>query len=707
MKKLIAFIFVVFCNFTFLAQINVNNDLLWALHNYSGGPLHLILKVSSIDKFLSIASQHPSSVYVMYDAKDLVRCVVYDTSFLLQNFRNKNILRAEMFRPKRFKPLNDTMVVRNRILPVKQGLPPLTQAYHGSNVLFGLIDSGIDFSHPDFKDSTGKTRILNIWDQTVTNPTTTPFPFGYGQEWDSTSINNGSCTHSDLAYYGHGTHVAGIAAGNGRSTNTHQGCAPKSNIIAVALDFYLTAPVIADAVQYLVNKAISLNRPLSINASVGDYYGSHDATDLQSQMIVALISNVPGRIMSAAAGNAGNIKFHTFTNCNNNNDTLFTWIRNASTNVLEYWLYADTNDIKNIQLSVGVTNPAFQYLGNIGFQTYNYALSTIKHDTLKYNNKRIGIVHTSANINTSGVYEWYAQIQADSSNYLWSIESKGIGKHHAWNFDFVSSNLPSISQYPKIQHYVMPDTISSIVSGFQCSPEIITVANYVNLKQYYDYNNNLQTTTETAGQLAYHSSAGPTRTGLLKPDIAASGNSIFSCVAMGMRNNLIASSPNYLAPGGYHVFGGGTSAASPVVAGLAALYLQAYPNATNQQFKTALTNCAYTDVYTGTLLPNNKWGYGKVDGLATFTCSPLFNHSVQNNISVQIYPNPSNGQNIFIQTEQPIQNIYCTSILGKEVPMQVQYFSEEKVNISIAQKGVFIIKIITKEQNIHQKIIVY
>ncbi|GIV28409.1 MAG: hypothetical protein KatS3mg027_2223 [Bacteroidia bacterium] len=695
----------------FYSQSPFNNDLKWALNNYQSQPLHLIVQANQIDKFLYQCQQFPQAIKNLYFVKNLVRCVIYDTSFLFRAVREKWIVRAEMYKPKKFKPLNDTMVVRNRILPVKQGLPPLTQSYDATGVLFGLIDSGIDFSHPDFKDSNGNTRILYIWDQTVTSPTNSPNPFGYGQEWDSTSINNGTCTHNDLTYWGHGTHVAGIAAGNGSATGTHQGCAAKATIIAVALDFNSNTPVIADAVQYLVNKAPALNMPISINASVGDYYGSHDATDLQSQMIVSLISNVPGRLMSAAAGNAGNIKFHAHTICSNSNDTLFTWLENNSANTFDYWLYADTNDIKNVQISVGCNRPDFSYIGNIGFKSYNYALSFIQHDTLKNNNnQRIGIIHSSASINSFGVYELYIQISVDSTGYLWSIESKGNGQHHAWNFDFKSTNLPTFTQYPKMQYYVMPDTVSSIVSGFQCSSEIITVGNYVNLKQYYDYNNVLQTTSETAGQLAYHSSAGPTRTGLLKPDITASGNSIFSCVAMGMQSNLIANYPNYLAPGGYHVLGGGTSAASPVVAGLGLLYLQAFPNATNQQFKNAVTSCAYSDIFTGTTLPNNKWGYGKLDGLATFTCSPLNanNNDVLQSKNIVVYPNPSNEKNIFIKSNYTVNEIQCYDVSGRKVNFQWQksYDKSNSIELLFQQKGFYLLRINVDNEIVFKSVIV-
>lgn len=696
MRKILLMFFILVK--TTHSQTIFNTDLICALSEYNHTPLHLIVKSRTPGKFIQQIQNHPQKANYLYSSKDLIRCVIYDTAFLMQSVRSKLIERAELYRPKKLTVLNDTMVVRNRILPVKTGVPPLPQGYDGSGVLLGLIDSGIDFSHPDFKQSNGNTRIMYIWDQAVTG-TVSPLPFGYGQQWDSTSINSGNCTHSDLAYWGHGTHVAGIAAGNGQSTGTHQGCAPKSKIIAVALDFNASMPVIADAVQYIVNKAGVLNMPVAINASVGDYYGSHDATDLQSQMIISLISNQPGRIMCAAAGNAGNIKYHVKHNPNNNSDTLFTWIQDNTSNILHHWLYADTTQIKNVQLSVGCTNPAYQYLGNVGFKSYNYALGTNKYDTLKFNNNRIGVVMFSSAVNSFGVYELYIKIIADSTNYLWSIESKGNGSFDAWDFNFVSSNLPSVSQFPKIQYYIMPDTVSSIVSGFQCSNEIITVANYVNLKQYYDYNNTLQTTSETAGALAYHSSCGPTRTGLLKPDIGATGNSVFSCVAMGMQSNLIANNPNVLAPGGYHVLGGGTSAASPVVTGLALLFLQAFPYATNQIYKNAITSCAYSDGFTGTL-PNNKWGYGKLDGLSTFTCSGLLNtQEIQKDDITFIYPNPAKE---FFYISTAIKNVKLLDITGKTVFQKTFYNknNEQVIDVRYLSEGIYIAEL---ETNFNQK----
>jgi len=695
-------LWVLIISTTVKAQSLFNPELIYALNHYHQDTLHLIIQAKDTEKLIHYLNSSSKAKY-LYSAENLVRCVIYDTTALMQMMRQNLIVRAEMSVHKKLQLLNDTMVVRNRILPVKMGVSPLPQGYDGTGVLFGLIDTGIDFSHPDFKDNNGRTRILYIWDQNVNGPMS-PLPFGYGQQWDSAAINSGACTHTDLTYWGHGTHVAGIAAGNGRSTGTHQGCAPQANIIAVALDFNSSAPVIADAVQYLVNKANTINKPIAINASLGDYYGSHDATDLESQMIINLIANKPGKIMCAAAGNKGNIKYHNKITVNSLTDTLFVWLK-FSSSVEEHSIYADTNQIKQVQLSVGCTNPAYHYLGNVGFKNYNYALGSGKYDTLKYNGNRIGVVYFSSYINSFGTYQMYFKIFADSLNYLWSIEAKGIGSFDAWNFDFVSSNLPTPSQFPKIQHYVMPDTVSTMVSGFQCSSEIITVGNYVNLNRYYDYNNTLQITAETAGNLAYHSSTGPTRKGIIKPEVVATGNSVFSCVPLAMRSNLISNYPNQLAPGGYHVLGGGTSAASPVVTGLAVLFLQAYPVATNQIFKSAVINCTYSDGFTGTALPNNQWGYGKLNGIGTFTCSPFFsvNEVSANTTNTTIYPNPTNG---ILLISDAIEEIEIMDVSGKILMQRkVNEKDERVIDISSFSNGLYLMKAKTKDESIFQKII--
>ena len=102
-----------------------------------------------------------------------------------------------------------------------------------------------------------------------------------------------------------------------------------------------------------------------------------------------------------------------------------------------------------------------------------------------------------------------------------------------------------------------------MVSGFQCSNEVVTVANYNNLRYHYDVNNVLQDNGIIAGEINGGSSLGPTRDGRQKPDIAATGQMVFSTIPLSMLPNLIANAPHVVAQGSLHVRGGGTSAASP------------------------------------------------------------------------------------------------------------------------------------------------
>jgi hypothetical protein len=133
-------------------------------------------------------------------------------------------------------------------------------------------------------------------------------------------------------------------------------------------------------VQYIVTKAQLINKPLVVNASVGDYYGSHDGTDLEAKMIDNLIANVPGRALVASCGNGGSVPFHVGYNVTST-DTNFTWIGNNS-NRINVSEYADTLQIKNVKYSVSVTNPNLVDLGATTFKPYNYALNTIKRDTI-------------------------------------------------------------------------------------------------------------------------------------------------------------------------------------------------------------------------------------------------------------------------------------------------------------------------------------
>ncbi len=640
MVKHFAFFIFLFFSFLFKAQSVFNTPLIKKITE--GNTSEKIRVFVMVKANTSIDFSSSGDIRFHYKAGNIYS-VTTGLNSIKQLAALKNVLRIE-YNPQHLQLMSDTCVVRNRIKDIHTGAAPLTQAYDGTGVIVGIVDSGTDFTHPDFKDVNGKSRINFLWDMNKPIAANTPTTFGYGQEWSNADIDAGLCTHDDLADYGHGTASSGIAAGNGLAINKYAGMAPKADIIVVALDFNNPNHTIADAMQYIFTKAQLAGKPIVINASVGDYGTSHDGTDLETQTINNLITALPGRALVASAGNAGSIAFHVGYN-SMPNDTNFTWIRNSG--VIETDEYADTFQIKNVKFAVGVNNPGFTDLGRTGFKSYNYALNTLKRDTIYHNLQRIGIIETVASINTFGVYQLNIKIMPDSINYLWRLEHTGPGRIDSWNFDYVTNALPNSSQYPKIIHYKKADTAQTIVGGFQCSAEVIAVANYVNRNQYIDVNGTTQITAEVPGQIAASSSIGPSRDHKVKPDITASGATILTSAALGLIPNLITNAPQVVAQGGYHITAGGTSASSPVVAGLVALYLQKNPTATNQQIKQAIINCAYNDVFTTQALPNTRWGYGKLDGFKAMTCGTL-NTGIQTNknVTIKVSPNPLTDETI-------------------------------------------------------------
>jgi len=151
-------------------------------------------------------------------------------------------------------PMNDTMRLISHVDEVHAGETPLPKSYKGKGVLIGIIDSGIDFSHPDFKDSTGHTRVKWLWDMNLPDSANSPSPFDYGQEFSGDQIDNGlASAHTGLDQFGHGTYVTGIAAGNGSAVGRFHGVAPEADLIVVGYKFNAQDNVarIAHAVDYI------------------------------------------------------------------------------------------------------------------------------------------------------------------------------------------------------------------------------------------------------------------------------------------------------------------------------------------------------------------------------------------------------------------------------------------------------------------------
>ncbi|MFM9057488.1 MAG: S8 family serine peptidase, partial [Bacteroidota bacterium] len=506
------------------------------------------------------------------------------------------------------KPLNDRMRTNNLISLVHQGLAPLNQAYEGKDVVMGIIDTGIDFTHPDFLDSAGQSRVEWVWDHLLADSANTPLPYGYGQEFSKADIDAGLATaHIDLT--AHGTHVTGIAAAGGDTTYTYRGAAPKSRIVAVSLDFSLDndswLSSIADAVHYIFSKSDSLGLPCVVNISAGTYFGSHDGQDLAAQVIDNLISAENGRMVVAAAGNAGGFPIHL--RHQPVNDTLFTWLRSSNNNPIYIECWSDSADFAGLSLSVSADSPSpsFQERATIPWFSVNQLTGQLITDTLKSPaGDRIGLMQSYREY-VAGRYGLILYIVPDSNTYLFRINTCGNGSFDAWSFDMVYNNLPAPGIHPPIIHYITPDVQQNICSSFQCGQRVICTGQYVNRNNYIDVNGNVQTFPTTVGALALSSSRGPTRDGRTKPDITSTGEVTMAALRLSSVAWFVQNQPYKLSADSIHIRDGGTSSAAPAVAGAIALYLEAQPNATWTDIRNRVLLCSRTDAFTGSNLPNN------------------------------------------------------------------------------------------------------
>lgn len=189
----------------------------------------------------------------------------------------------------------------------------------GNGVLVACIDSGIDYTHPDFRNEDGTTRILRLWDQTIQ---TGPAPEGYniGTEYTKEQIDEALSGDPTLVPSsdpgGHGTAVMGIAAGNGRaSEGVYAGVATLSSLVVVKLgtpapnDFPSTTQLI-QGIDYCVRLSLSLQMPIAINLSFGNNYGSHSGDSLIENYINT-VANLGQNVICIGSGNEGNTALHT------------------------------------------------------------------------------------------------------------------------------------------------------------------------------------------------------------------------------------------------------------------------------------------------------------------------------------------------------------------------------------------------------------
>jgi len=604
----------------------------------------------------------------------------------------------------------------------------LQQSYTGKGVIFGMIDSGIDPTHPDFQNDDGSTRILAFWNQ---NDTLTSLPpYGYGKEYTQQDIDNGlMATYQDTTYGGHGSAVAGVAAGGGRAHPDIKGMAPEADIIAVGinpsvLDYLDRTPStlnIVDGIDYIFSYADALNKPAVINISLGGMEGSHDGRDLPTQMIDAMLEAKAGRVLVTSAGNSANTRHHIQLTVAS--DTVFTWFEGmyANTSVCKrdsgayMSFYGDSADVINLQYKISAEDqsPCCNILDATAFEPFLYPLGQIRKDTLKQGNLVLGYVSTFVE-KIENTYAFFMEIESTDLDLLWRYTLTGNGKIDGWagpitarscNSTYIEhpATVGNATQIQDYEKYVRPDSDQTIGTAYASSENAITVGAYNVRSSMLDVDSITRNYITAPLRRAQFSSLGPTRDGRIKPEIMGPGARIVTTQASQVLAEYAVSSRSTLYLGGQHSITDGTSFASPAVAGIVALYLEKYPEATFEDVRNAIVSTADTDEFMGPdPLPNNSYGYGRINGYQMLL-EPLVGID-ENPIALDalIYPNPSRGDFTVQLSRNNASNFYALKVfdLTGRIVLNEQHNTPD-FKVVLEQSGLFFIQVTGNDGDVY------
>ncbi len=512
-------------------------------------------------------------------------------------------------------PSLDVSIPEVRADLINQGVP--SDRYTGAGVLFGLIDDGIDITHQDFING-GGSRILYIWDHNRRSDFTPPSGYTYGHEYTKADIDAGRATDF-VNTGGHGSHVAGIAVGDGSSSDgQYQGVAWEADIIAVRngyCDLFCygsnnplytwwegggTTKGSIDALEYMIGKSIDEGKSLVVNQSQGVTLGPHDGSTLFEQAYQNLV-DLHRLIIVVAAGNNQDDDWHGRATVNPGGQAGFTMNKDNSSQA-DQWLQFECWGMAGDRFRWEVQTP--------GGQTISIPAAVTPVNELK-------MVTTGY-----GDLAAYWSTAADESNgqpmFVFYAENNRGVQGGDWQVTAIADNpLPSGGQvdlYCERNQYTVRVTTNlsteSIIGMPGTATGVITVASYNTKNNWESMDGRINVPGYPAGAISPFSSHGPRRDGVQKPDIAAPGAWVMSAFAADSDpENRMRRQRD---PGGMHICYQGTSMSSPHVAGAIALMLQKQLDLTPGEVKTILQETARADAFTGAV-PNHAFGYGKLD----------------------------------------------------------------------------------------------
>ncbi len=594
----------------------------------------------------------------------------------------------------------------------------LSQSYTGDGVVVGVIDGGFDYTHPTFYNSDyNQYRISRVWEQDQTG--TPPSGYNYGNELiGETAIVNDAYSSIGSS---HGTHVTGIAAGSGSVLPIFKGVAYESEIVLVP--YGGISPYIANGIDYIFNYASSVGKPAVINMSLGIHKGPHDGTSIFDQFCDGSVGE--GKILVGSAGNEGSDKLH-FNYDLGADEIAYSFIefpynsnKSSGATFIDIWgeAYEDFTIAINIYNIVDKEYQGYtDYVSSSTDGTYSFTIQDPDPNNSDECTVTISVEHSNSQNNKPHMYVTFDNTdqneEGDINDYV-LLEVKGSNtSFDAW----CSSAGEAIFTDKELQGVTNGNTNITIGEIGGTGNSIITVGAYTSKNNYTDYQGTSHDVGfyTAIGAVAPFSSLGPTVDGRIKPNISAPGNVVVSSVnsfheQYNATSTKVVGQVNNGSKYWWFAAMQGTSMSSPMVTGIIALWLEGNQKLSPTNIKTLLADNSWTDGNTGSV-PNNTWGYGKIDAHKTMQAVESFDglESINNIDGITLYPNPSNGEFTLNISDITINELKIYDLSGKLVYSDVIAKNNRKQNIDLSYltSGIYILKLIGDKTALQSKLFV-
>jgi len=562
------------------------------------------------------------------------------------------------------------------------------KSHQGKDVIVGIFDSGIDFKHPDFSNENG-SRILYLWDMSEEEMPAPPANYDWGREYTKEQIDNDPesvrQTDPDLIG-GHGTHVAGTAAGGGIMNAKYAGVATEADLIIIkgvrAGERGFNQIDIIAGCEYVFKKADELGKPAIVNLSLGSILGPHDGSTLYEQALSNLITE--NHKIVASAGNSGRNPIHAGTKANPGETPFMVlvavnmcdMVRNFCPEIegyfasgIDIWYEGDSPidsitiaqlNPNNFQTSKSYTMYRGQAAELFELIDNGQTLAYISYDARMVNDPNNGDGNWNIFVTNNG------NLDIAIANSLWKVDfhgSKGP-KFDLW----ASVPMPENSGFPQLPGMIMGNTNMTIGSP-ATAKNIISVGSFISGNEWVDMFGTQRSEPSVVGDSSGFSSKGPSRDGRIVPIISAPGEIIASCLSSDLTPGIGFRTHLALQDSGYVLMRGTSMSAPHVTGALAVLYDFARTNSinleeilsNNQGNWTNLNQITKNDKFTRQT-PNSIFGWGKLDikniMMQFYNSVEILNQQLSN---VSVFPNPTSN---FV-------NISFDEILDRQIELQL------------------------------------